>query len=71
MKRIKISLKKLKKKIVKEYKHIKRDHVVRGYFKNNTLFVVFVLFSMVSMCNHSLKESSGVGIESTIKSHGD
>lgn len=35
------------------------------------LFVVFVLFGMVSMCNHSLKESSGVGIETTIKSHGD
>ena len=35
------------------------------------VFVVFVLFGMVSMCNHSLKESSGVGIETTIKSHGD
>ena len=34
-------------------------------------FVAFVLFGMVSMCNHSLKESSGVGIETTIKSHGD
>lgn len=35
------------------------------------LFVMFVLFGMVSMCNHSLKESSGVGIETTIRSHGD
>lgn len=35
------------------------------------LFAAFVLFGMVSMCNHSLKESSGVGIETTIKSHGD
>ena len=35
------------------------------------LFVAFVLFGMISMCNHSLKESSGVGIETTIKSHGD
>ena len=35
------------------------------------VFVAFVLFGMVSMCNHSLKESSGVGIETTIKSHGD
>ena len=35
------------------------------------LFVVFVLFGMVSMCNHSLKESSGVGTETTIRSHGD
>ena len=35
------------------------------------LFVAFVLFGMISMCNHSLKESGGVGIETTIKSHGD
>lgn len=35
------------------------------------LFVAFVLFGMVSMCNHSLKESSGVGVETTIRSHGD
>jgi hypothetical protein len=35
------------------------------------LFLAFIAFGMVSMCNHSLKESSGVGIETTIKSHGD
>ena len=35
------------------------------------LFVAFILFGMISMCNHTLKESSGVGIETTIKSHGD
>lgn len=34
-------------------------------------FAAFVLFGMVSMCNHTLKESGGVGIETTIKSHGD
>ncbi len=35
------------------------------------IFAALVLFGMVSMCSHSLKESSGVGIETTIKSHGD
>ena len=35
------------------------------------LFVAFILCGMISMCNHSLKESSGVGIETTIRSHGD
>lgn len=35
------------------------------------LFAALVFFGMVSMCNHSLKESSGVGIETTIRSHGN
>lgn len=35
------------------------------------LFATLVFFGVVSMCNHSLKESSGVGIETTIRSHGN
>ena len=35
------------------------------------MFVLFVLYGMVTMCNHTLKENSGVGIETTIRSHGD
>lgn len=35
------------------------------------VFVIVVTACMISMCNHALKESSGVGIETTIKSHGD
>lgn len=35
------------------------------------IIMVVVLACMVSMCNHSLKESSHVGIETTIRSHGD
>ena len=35
------------------------------------LFAAFILFGMISMCNHSLRESSNVGIETTIRSHGD
>lgn len=34
------------------------------------LFTAFILFGMISMCNHTLKESSDVGIETTLKSHG-
>lgn len=34
------------------------------------LFAALVLVGMVSMCNHALKESSGSGIETTIRSHG-
>lgn len=35
------------------------------------LFVAFVAVGFVSMCNHTLKESSDVGIETTIRDHGN
>jgi len=35
------------------------------------LFVALVVVGFVSMCNHALKESSGVGIETTIRDHGN
>lgn len=35
------------------------------------LFVTLVVVGFVSMCNHALKESSGVGVETTIRDHGN
>ena len=61
MKRIKNSLKRLKKDAVKRIKVIKRDHLVRAYFKNNTLFLVFVFTGVLNstilrfLCMHSIE----------------
>ena len=61
MKRIKISLNKLKKNTIRQIKRIKRDHLIREYFKNNTLFLVFVLTGVLNatilrfLCMHSLE----------------
>ena len=42
MKIIKNAIKKLKRNIAQQIKIAKRDHLVREYFKNNVLFLVFV-----------------------------
>ena len=61
MKRVKISLEKLKKKTIRDIKRIKKDHLIREYFKDNTLFVVFVLIGVINatvlrfFCMHSLE----------------
>lgn len=61
MKRIKISLNKLKKNTIRQIKRIKRDHLIREYFKNNILFLVFVLTGVLNatilrfLCMHSLE----------------
>ena len=60
MKRIKIGLNKLTKKIQHEYKRIKTDHVIKNYFKNNSLFVTYVILTVLNstilrfFCMHSL-----------------
>ena len=61
MKRIKIGFEKWKKKAKKYFKHIKEDHVVRNYFKNNVLFVAFVITMVLNstllrfFCMHSIE----------------
>jgi phosphoglycerol transferase MdoB-like AlkP superfamily enzyme len=48
MKYIKYGFNKLKTKTVKQIKKIKRDHLIREYFKNNVLFLTFVLMSVLN-----------------------
>ena len=61
MKRLKISLKKLKTNITKQLKRIKKDHLIREYFKNNVLFVTFVVTAVINatilrfFCMHSIE----------------
>ncbi len=61
MKRIKISLNKLKKNIIKKVNKIKKEHLIREYFKNNMLFMAFVVSTVLSstilrfFCMHSLE----------------
>ena len=61
MKRIKISLKKLKKNIIKKVNKMKKEHLIREYFKNNMLFMAFVVSTVLSstilrfFCMHSLE----------------
>lgn len=61
MKRIKISFNKLKKNIIKKVNKIKKEHLIREYFKNNMLFMVFVISTVLSstvlrfFCMHSLE----------------
>lgn len=61
MKRIKIGFNNLKKKVSSQIKTLKRDHLIREYFKNNALFVTFVITTVLSstllrfFCMHTLE----------------
>lgn len=48
MKRLKISLKKTKDKIKKYIKRVKTENLHKEYFKNNILFITFVLTTVLS-----------------------
>ena len=61
MKRIKIAFNKLKTNTIKKIKKIKRDHLIREYFKNNVLFLTFVITMVINstilrfFCMHSIE----------------
>ena len=61
MKRIKITYNKIKDKVVKKAKEIKNGHLIREYFKNNVLFVTFVITGVLSstilrfFCMHTIE----------------
>lgn len=61
MKIIKISINKLKNNITKKVKKIKKEHLIREYFKSNILFMTFVITTVLSstilrfFCMHSLE----------------
>ncbi len=61
MKYVKNAYKRLKKNVKNRIKVIKRDHLVREYFKNNVLFVTFVITGVLNstvlrfLCMHSLE----------------
>lgn len=48
MKRIKIEINKLLKKIKKQYKAIKNDHLIRQFAQNNMLLIVFIITSVIN-----------------------
>ena len=61
MKRIRIGINKLIKNISSYLKKVKKDHLIREYFKNNVLFLTFVLTGILNstilrfFCMHSLE----------------
>lgn len=61
MKRIKIAIKKGKDNLIKQFKKVKNEHLIKEYFKNNALFVTFVLTGVLSstvlrfFCMHTLE----------------
>jgi len=61
MKRIKLTYNKIKDKVVKKAKEIKNGHLIREYFKNNILFVTFVITGVLSstilrfFCMHTIE----------------
>lgn len=61
MKRIKIGINKIKKNVSKKIDRIKKEHLIREYFKNNVLFMTFVITAVLSstllrfFCMHSLE----------------
>ena len=61
MKRLKIAFNKLKTNTIKKMKKIKRDHLIREYFKNNVLFLTFVITMVLNstilrlFCMHSIE----------------
>ena len=61
MKRIKIGFKKLSKYMKQKMKHIKEDHIIRNYCKNNVLFIAFVITGVLNatilrfFCMHSIE----------------
>ena len=48
MKRLKVTLKKIKNYLVKNIKKIKKDHLIKEYFKNNILFLTFLLVNVLN-----------------------
>ena len=61
MKIVKNAFKRLKKNVKNRIKVIKRDHLVREYFKNNVLFLTFVLTGVLNatilrfLCMHTVE----------------
>ena len=61
MKRIKIVVNEAKDKIVSLAKKIKKEHLIKGYFKNNILFLTFVIAGVLSstilrfFCMHTVE----------------
>ena len=61
MKRVKIEINKLRKFMIRKWKEIKDDHIIRNYFKNNVLFVSYVIVSVLNatilrfFCMHSIE----------------
>ena len=61
MKVLKNMFKNLKNNFIKEMKRIKKDHLIKLYFKNNILFVSFVILMVINstllrfLCMHSLE----------------
>lgn len=61
MKRIKIAIKKGKDNLIKQFKKVKNEHLIKEYFKNNALFVTFVLTGVLCstvlrfFCMHTLE----------------
>ncbi len=61
MKRIKIMINKFTTNMKKKMKHMKEDHIVRNYFKDNVLFVAFVITGVLNatvlrfFCMHSIE----------------
>ena len=60
MKIVKNTFNKIKKEIIKKIKTIKREHLIKQYFKNNILFLFFVVLMVLNatmlrfLCMHSL-----------------
>lgn len=61
MKRVKYGLKKLSKNIKLQIKKIKTEHLIKEYFKTNTMFIVFVIMGVLEstllrfLCMHSVE----------------
>lgn len=61
MKRIKNYLKKIKNITIKNIKKIKKDHLIKEYFKQNNLFISFIIINVLNstilrfFCMHSLE----------------
>ena len=61
MKRIKIVFNQIKNNIIKNIKKMKKEHFIRGYIKNNKLFLAFVIICVINstvlrfFCMHSIE----------------
>ena len=60
MKIVKNTLKKIKDEIINKIKIIKKDHLIKAYIKNNSLFLTFVILMVINatllrfLCMHSI-----------------
>ena len=60
MKRVKYTFNKLKNNLIKSLKRIKKEHLIKEYFKNNVLFLSFVILNVINatvlrvFCMHTL-----------------